>query len=56
MRLSLEQGLDKTQILQPTPDGQLRLNLPRRQVVISNHQVYLDWMFVWGKPLRVFAN
>jgi lysocardiolipin and lysophospholipid acyltransferase len=28
--------------------GQMtRINLPDRLVVMSNHQAYLDWMFIW---------
>jgi lysocardiolipin and lysophospholipid acyltransferase len=25
----------------------IRLNLPDRLVVVSNHQAYLDWMYIW---------
>lgn len=52
LQLTLEQDLDQAEVVKPTPDGQLKLNLPQRHVVMSNHQVYLDWMFIWGKRAK----
>jgi len=30
-----------------TTDGQLLLDFPQRLVLISNHQIYTDWMYLW---------
>jgi 1-acyl-sn-glycerol-3-phosphate acyltransferase len=34
------------QLLQTT-DGQLICNFPERMVLIANHQIYTDWLYLW---------
>lgn len=34
------------QLLQTT-DGQLVCNFPERMVLIANHQIYTDWLYLW---------
>lgn len=31
----------------PTSDGRLETGLPERLVLISNHQLYTDWLYLW---------
>ncbi|KAK2765929.1 hypothetical protein FQN54_007444 [Arachnomyces sp. PD_36] len=33
--------------LQITKDGRLRTDFPERIVLIANHQVYTDWLYLW---------
>ncbi|OJJ48800.1 hypothetical protein ASPZODRAFT_149798 [Penicilliopsis zonata CBS 506.65] len=30
-----------------TQEGSLKLDFPKRQVLIANHQVYTDWIYLW---------
>ena len=34
------------QLLQ-APDGRLQLNFPERLILIANHQIYTDWLYLW---------
>lgn len=34
------------QLLQTT-DGQLLCNFPERMILIANHQIYTDWLYLW---------
>ncbi|KAF2668933.1 acyltransferase-like protein [Microthyrium microscopicum] len=29
------------------PNGRLRLDFPERIIIVSNHQLYIDWLFMW---------
>lgn len=45
-----EQGnlLDPDQFVTYEPDGTVKkINLPKRSIWISNHQVYTDWLYLW---------
>lgn len=33
--------------LRKTPDGRLESDFPERMVLISNHQIYTDWVYLW---------
>lgn len=33
--------------LRKTPDGRLETDFPERVVVMSNHQLYTDWLYLW---------
>lgn len=42
------QILDPDQFVDLNPDGSVsQLNLPKRSIWISNHQVYTDWLYLW---------
>ncbi|KAI1171759.1 acyltransferase-domain-containing protein [Nemania sp. FL0916] len=30
-----------------TPDGRVQCNFPERMVLIANHQIYTDWLYLW---------
>ncbi|KAI0814701.1 acyltransferase-domain-containing protein [Xylaria sp. FL0064] len=30
-----------------TPDGRVQLSFPERMVLIANHQIYTDWLYLW---------
>ncbi|KAI0199463.1 acyltransferase-domain-containing protein [Astrocystis sublimbata] len=30
-----------------TPDGRVQLDFPERMVLIANHQIYTDWLYLW---------
>lgn len=33
--------------LQKSADGNLRLEFPSRMILIANHQIYTDWLYLW---------
>ncbi|KAF7551114.1 hypothetical protein G7Z17_g5236 [Cylindrodendrum hubeiense] len=33
--------------IKPTPDGGVQFNFPERMVLIANHQIYTDWLYLW---------
>ncbi|KAF2841588.1 acyltransferase-domain-containing protein [Patellaria atrata CBS 101060] len=33
--------------LKQTPDGRLECDFPERLVMIANHQIYTDWVYLW---------
>jgi 1-acyl-sn-glycerol-3-phosphate acyltransferase len=33
--------------LRKTPDGRIECDFPERMVLISNHQIYTDWVYLW---------
>ncbi|TKW51063.1 putative acyltransferase CST26 [Colletotrichum tanaceti] len=33
--------------IRKTPDGRVELNFPERLVLIANHQIYTDWLYLW---------
>ncbi|KAF2715183.1 acyltransferase-domain-containing protein [Pleomassaria siparia CBS 279.74] len=33
--------------MRKTPDGRLECDFPERMVLISNHQIYTDWIYLW---------
>lgn len=33
--------------LRKTPDGRIECDFPERIVLISNHQIYTDWIYLW---------
>jgi lysocardiolipin and lysophospholipid acyltransferase len=33
--------------LRKTADGRLELDFPERMVLVSNHQIYTDWVYLW---------
>jgi lysocardiolipin and lysophospholipid acyltransferase len=45
VRITWDKSVDG-QISQ-NPDGKVKLNFPERMVLISNHQIYTDWVFLW---------
>lgn len=34
-------------LLSKTADGRLQCDFPERMVLISNHQIYTDWIYLW---------
>jgi 1-acyl-sn-glycerol-3-phosphate acyltransferase len=33
--------------LRKTPDGRMKTTFPERMVLVSNHQIYTDWLYLW---------
>lgn len=33
--------------IKQTPDGRVEFNFPERMVLIANHQIYTDWLYLW---------
>ncbi|CCC11924.1 hypothetical protein SMACR_05137 [Sordaria macrospora] len=33
--------------IKKTPDGRVEFNFPERMVMIANHQIYTDWLYLW---------
>ncbi|KAI9896837.1 hypothetical protein N3K66_007859 [Trichothecium roseum] len=33
--------------LKPTPDGGVEFDFPERMILIANHQIYTDWLYLW---------
>ncbi|KPM37833.1 hypothetical protein AK830_g8748 [Neonectria ditissima] len=33
--------------IKATPDGGVQFNFPERLVLIANHQIYTDWLYLW---------
>jgi len=33
--------------LHKTPDGRLETSFPERMILLSNHQIYTDWLYLW---------
>ncbi|KAI9155103.1 putative acyltransferase [Paramyrothecium foliicola] len=33
--------------IKPTADGGVEFNFPERMVMIANHQIYTDWLYLW---------
>ncbi|PTB63468.1 acyltransferase-domain-containing protein [Trichoderma citrinoviride] len=33
--------------IRPTEDGGVQFNFPERLVMIANHQIYTDWLYLW---------
>jgi len=33
--------------MRPSKDGSLETSFPERMIMISNHQIYTDWLFIW---------
>ena len=33
--------------LKQTPDGRLQTDMPARMVLMANHQIYTDWLYLW---------
>ncbi|KAF4121914.1 1-acyl-sn-glycerol-3-phosphate acyltransferase [Geosmithia morbida] len=33
--------------IRPTEDGNVRFHFPKRVILIANHQIYTDWLYLW---------
>ena len=33
--------------LRKTPDGRLEMDFPERLIMVANHQIYTDWLYLW---------
>ncbi|KND89268.1 putative acyltransferase [Tolypocladium ophioglossoides CBS 100239] len=33
--------------IRPTEDGRVQFSFPERMVLIANHQIYTDWLYLW---------
>ncbi|TQN72402.1 putative acyltransferase, partial [Colletotrichum shisoi] len=33
--------------IRKTPDGRVEFNFPERLVLVANHQIYTDWLYLW---------
>ncbi|PHH71661.1 hypothetical protein CDD80_5076 [Ophiocordyceps camponoti-rufipedis] len=33
--------------IKPTPDGGVQFSFPERLVLVANHQIYTDWLYLW---------
>lgn len=45
MRVSWDKSLEGQ--FKKTEDGRLETNFPERMVLIANHQIYTDWIYLW---------
>ncbi|KAI9659167.1 MAG: hypothetical protein M1831_003749 [Alyxoria varia] len=47
MKVRISAEPDVAEEMKLTEDGRLECNLPERIVLISNHQIYTDWLYLW---------
>jgi 1-acyl-sn-glycerol-3-phosphate acyltransferase len=46
--ITTDESLELERLVERDAEGNvLRVNLPDRLVLMSNHQAYLDWMYLW---------
>ncbi|KAG0140539.1 hypothetical protein CROQUDRAFT_665047 [Cronartium quercuum f. sp. fusiforme G11] len=46
--ITVDEGVDLSRMVRRDQNGRvLSLNLPKRSVMMANHQIYADWLYIW---------